>query len=161
MNGTSKGRFSKKKYRKPGLMADWLPVRVFFWQADGKRSRPAESHRVRQKSRGHGPPKPVCWACSCFVYLKCFISRSITFGVLPGHDAKRRAGTLHRHSGQKYSELKGVIGVLIIDYEMYPEDSLLHHCFRFVDRKAEAGEPVEIIAAYTDLSVESICRLSA
>ncbi len=44
---------------------------------------------------------------------------------------------MHRHSGQKYSELKRVIGVLIIDYEMYPEDSLLHHCFRFVDRKAE------------------------
>ncbi len=39
--------------------------------------------------------------------------------------------------GQKYSDLKRVISILIIDHEMFPSDGLLHHCFRFIDRKAD------------------------
>ena len=38
--------------------------------------------------------------------------------------------------GQKYSDLKRVISVLIVDHTMFPQDELLHHCFRFADRKA-------------------------
>ena len=38
--------------------------------------------------------------------------------------------------GQKYSDLKRVISILIVDHEMFPSDDLLHHCFRFMDKKA-------------------------
>ena len=39
--------------------------------------------------------------------------------------------------GQQYKDLKRVISVLIINDEMFPEDALLHHCFRFVDRRTD------------------------
>ena len=38
--------------------------------------------------------------------------------------------------GQKYSELKRVISILILNEEMFPEDNLLQHSFRFADRNA-------------------------
>ncbi len=38
--------------------------------------------------------------------------------------------------GQKYSSLKRVISVLILNEEMFPQDSLLHHRFRFADQNA-------------------------
>lgn len=38
--------------------------------------------------------------------------------------------------GQKYSELKRVISILILNEEMFPEDNLLQHRFRFADRNA-------------------------
>ena len=38
--------------------------------------------------------------------------------------------------GQKYSSLKRVISVLILNEEMFPQDALLHHRFRFADQNA-------------------------
>ena len=38
--------------------------------------------------------------------------------------------------GQKYSSLKRVISVLILDKVMFPQDNLLHHRFRFADQNA-------------------------
>ncbi len=38
--------------------------------------------------------------------------------------------------GQKYSSLKRVISILILDEEMFPQDNLLHHRFRFADQNA-------------------------
>ena len=38
--------------------------------------------------------------------------------------------------GQKYSSLKRVISVLILNEEMFPQDNLLQHCFRFTDQNA-------------------------
>ena len=37
--------------------------------------------------------------------------------------------------GQKYSELKRVISILILNEEMFPKDSLLHHRIRFADNQ--------------------------
>ena len=40
--------------------------------------------------------------------------------------------------GQKYSELKRVIYILILNEEMFPKDSLLHHCFCFADKQTHS-----------------------
>ena len=53
---------------------------------------------------------------------------------------------------QKYKNLKRVISVLIINEEMFPEDELLHHCFRFADKHAK----IEL----TDLMEVNILELS-
>ena len=53
---------------------------------------------------------------------------------------------------QKYKNLKRVISVLIINEEMFPEDELLHHCFRFADKHVK----IEL----TDLMEVNILELS-
>ncbi len=53
---------------------------------------------------------------------------------------------------QKYKNLKRVISALIINDEMFPEDEVLHHCFRLADKHAK----IEL----TDLMEVNILELS-